>query len=119
MGRVDDRHAGEAHRAADQVPAIRPRAFDRPEPDQRGDEIDAGIGGIGAAGELGLAWYGVSTEYWTATAVLLGDTLPVIELAAGECVAGAVQIDLPEGATTAYVLYVEPGSGEIARWAVG
>lgn len=67
----------------------------------------------------GLTWYGVGTEHWTGTAVLLGDTLPVIELAAGECVAGAVQIEMPEGTTTAYVLYVEPGSGEIARWSVG
>lgn len=67
----------------------------------------------------GLAWFGVGPDHWMATTVLLGDTLPTIELAAGECVAGSLQIGMPEGIGTAYVVYAEPGVGEIARWAVG
>jgi hypothetical protein len=66
-----------------------------------------------------LAWFGVGADHWMGTTVLLGDTLPTIELASGECVAGSVQIGMPEGTGTAYVVYAEPGVGEIARWSTG
>ncbi len=67
----------------------------------------------------GLTWFGVGPDHWMASTVLLGDTLPTLELAAGECVAGSLQIGMPEGTGTAYVVYAEPGVGEVGRWSIG
>ncbi len=66
-----------------------------------------------------LGWFGVGADHWMGTTVLMGDTLPSIELAPGECAAGSVQIGMPEGTGTAAVVYFEPGTGEIARWSTG
>src|SRR5690606_24809040 len=50
----DERRAAEADGGPDEVPAVGLLAFGEPEPDQRGGDIDAAIGGIGAAGEFRL-----------------------------------------------------------------
>lgn len=66
-----------------------------------------------------LAWYVVGTDHWTGSSTLLGDTLPSIELAPGECAAGDVQMDVPAGTTTAYVVHADFGLSELGRWSVG
>ena len=50
----DHRRADQADDGADQVPAVRPGPFHQPEPDQRGGDVDAAVGGEGAPGEIAL-----------------------------------------------------------------
>jgi hypothetical protein len=67
----------------------------------------------------GLYWFGVSADSWMGTAALLGDTLPLIDLAAGKCAAGIVQIDLPAGSVITQVVHTDRGLAEQVRWQVG
>ena len=43
-------------------------------------------------------------------------TLSSIDLAAGQCSAGTVQVDLPADAQPGYVMLTDPLFDEIARW---
>ena len=44
----DEERARDANGAAHHVPAVGPRAFERPEPDQRRGDVDPAVGGIRA-----------------------------------------------------------------------
>lgn len=50
----DDAHAGDGHRCADQVPDGRAYSVNRPEPDDRGGDIDPTVRGVNAAGSGGM-----------------------------------------------------------------
>ena len=47
----------------------------------------------------------------------MSGTLSSIDLAAGQCSAGTVQVDLPADAQPRYVMLTDPLFDEIARWA--
>ena len=50
----DNRRARETNHGAQRIPAIGPVLFDRPQPDQRRSDVDATVGGVGAARELAI-----------------------------------------------------------------
>lgn len=64
----------------------------------------------------GLYWLVVTAEGWMGTSRLVTDTLPVLDIAAGQCVAGIVESEVPEGSTTVQVVHTDAGFTEVARW---
>ncbi len=63
-----------------------------------------------------LYWLGATAERWMGSAALGGSTLNAIDLASGQCIAGLVEIDLPEGSTTEYIVLMNAIFDEAARW---
>src|SRR3546814_6152639 len=45
---------GSSYLGAAEIPAVRPQAFDGPQPQQRGADIDATVGGIGTPRRRGI-----------------------------------------------------------------
>lgn len=66
-----------------------------------------------------LYWFGVATDHFMGNSALVGDTLELIDLAKGQCAAGLVELDLREGSQTAYVVFTDTLTDEVARWKVG
>lgn len=64
----------------------------------------------------GLYWLVVTAEGWMGTSRLVTDTLPVLDIAAGQCIAGIVEAAVPEGSTTVQVVHTDAGFAEVARW---
>lgn len=64
----------------------------------------------------GLYWLVVTADGWMGTSRLVTDTLPVLDVAAGQCVAGIVEAEVPVGSTTVQVVHVDAGFSEVARW---
>jgi hypothetical protein len=94
--------------------------FFSPDPGRQYSQLDVELcAGTESLTVNGLYWFGVSTDWWMGTAALLGDTLPLIDLAAGQCAAGIVQIDLPAGSVIAQVVYTDQGLAEQVRWQPG
>ena len=94
--------------------------FFAPDPGRQYSQLDIEMcAGTEPLAVNGLYWFGVSTDSWMGTAALLGDTLPVIDMAAGQCAAGIVQIDLPAGSVITQVVYTDQGLAELVRWQVG
>jgi hypothetical protein len=94
--------------------------FFSPDPGRQYSQLDVEMcAGTESLKVNGLYWFGVSTESWMGTAALLGDTLPLIDLAAGQCAAGLLQIDLPEGSVITQVIYTDDVLAERVRWQVG
>ena len=94
--------------------------FFAPDPGRQYSQLDIEMcAGTEPLAVNGLYWFGVSTDSWMGTAALLGDTLPGIDLTAGQCAAGIVQIDLPAGSVITQVVYTDQGLAELVRWQVG
>ena len=64
----------------------------------------------------GVYWYAAAVDNRTGSSTFAGDTLPTIDLAAGQCAAGLVEIDLPADATVGTVFLTDVTLKEIARW---
>ena len=64
-----------------------------------------------------LYWLMTAQDNYTGGASLGGGTLPTIDVAAGECVAGVVQLDMLEQSVPAYVIFTGALLDELARWA--
>jgi hypothetical protein len=91
-----------------------------PQPGRQYNRIDVEVcAGSEPLNVNGLSWSGVATDHSMGTSALVGDTLQPIEVAAGQCVAGLVELDMREGSATAYVLYTGPLADELARWRIG
>ena len=94
--------------------------FFSPDPGRQYSQLDVELcAGTESLTVNGLYWFGVATDSWMGTAALLGDTLPLIDLAAGQCAAGIVQIDLPAGSEITQVVYTDQGLAEQVRWQAG
>lgn len=92
----------------------------QPQPGRQYNRIEVEVcAGSEALNVNGLSWSGVATDHSMGTSALVGDTLEPSEVAAGECLAGLVELDMREGSTTAYVLYTGPLGDELARWRIG
>ena len=63
-----------------------------------------------------LYWLMTAQDNYTGGASLVGGTLPTIDVAAGQCVAGIVQLDMLEQSVPAYVVYTGALFEELARW---
>jgi hypothetical protein len=63
-----------------------------------------------------IYWVGITEDGWAGTSALLGDTLPNIELAAGECAAGLVELDVAAGQQVTTVLLLDQLLAETGRW---
>jgi hypothetical protein len=64
----------------------------------------------------GLYWLAVTAEGWIGASRLVTDTLPVIQVAAGQCVAGIVETTVPTGSTTTQIVHTDTAFAEVARW---
>ena len=63
-----------------------------------------------------LYWLMTAQDNYTGGASLGGGTLPTIDVAAGQCVAGVVQLDMLEQSVPAYVVFTGALFEELARW---
>lgn len=94
--------------------------FFEPEPGRQFTQIDVELcAGTEPLPVNPLYWLGATTENWMGSAALSGSTLDAIELASGQCIAGLVELDLPEGSVTSSVALTDIGLDEVARWTIG
>ena len=66
-----------------------------------------------------LYWLMTAQDNFTGGASLGGGTLPTLDVAAGQCVAGVVQLDMLEQSVPAYVIFTGTLFEELARWSGG
>jgi hypothetical protein len=65
-----------------------------------------------------LYWFGVLDDSTILEAHLGGQTLQTLQLAAGQCERGSVEVAVPEGQEVAQVVFTGPTVVEVARWTV-
>ena len=94
--------------------------FFEPAPGRQYSQLDVELcAGSESLSVTPLYWIGVTADNWAGNSALFGDTLPTRELAAGRCVAGIVEIDVPVGTTVTSVVLTAGFFDEVARWNVG
>ncbi len=112
---LDDGHSATVRSVTPHAPA--PNPFSEPDAGRQLVNIDVELcAGSEPLSVNPLYWLATSTDHYTGSAMLGAQTLDTIELAAGQCIAGLVAIDLPEAATPEHVILIGPGLDEIARW---
>lgn len=108
-------HTAVLRSATDSAPPL--NEFFAPDPGRQLTQLDVEV----CAGEESLPvnplyWVAFNSEHWSGSAELGGSTLDAIDVAPGQCVAGKVEIVLPENSATAYVVLTNPIFDEVARW---